>query len=172
MWELDYKESWVLKNWCFWTVVLEKTLESPLDCKEIQPVHPKSSQSWVFIGRTDAEAETPILWPPDAERWLIWKDPDAGKDWGQEEKGTTEDEMVGWHHRLNGHEFGWFLGVGVGQEDWHAAVHGVAKSRTRLSDWTVLNLTHLFLSLPCTWIFLNTKLYTVQWTSYRSGLSA
>ena len=115
MWELDYKESWVLKNWCFWTVVLEKTPESPLDCKEIQPVHPKGDQSWVYIGRTDVEVETPILWPPDAKSWLIWKDPDAGKDWGQEEKGTTEDEMVGWHHRLNGHGFGCTPGVGAGQ---------------------------------------------------------
>ena len=114
-WELDYKESWALKNGCFWTVVLEKTLESPLDCKEIQPVHPKGDQSWVFIGRTDFEAETPILWPPDVKSWLIWKDPDAGKDWGQEEKGMTEDKMVGWHHQLNGHEFGWTLGVGDGQ---------------------------------------------------------
>ena len=104
MWELEYKESWVLKNWCFWTVVLEK-LESPLDCKEIQPAHPKGDQSWVFIGRTDAEAETPILWPPDVKSWLIWKDPRAGKDCGQEEKGTTEDEMAGWHHQLNGREF-------------------------------------------------------------------
>ena len=103
--ELDYKESWALKNWCFWTVVLEKTLESPLDCKEIQPVHPKGNQSWIFIGRTDNEAETLILWPLDAKNWLIGKDPDAGKDWRQEEKGTTEDEMAGWHHRLNGHEF-------------------------------------------------------------------
>ena len=99
VWELDYKESWVLKNWCFWSVVLEKTFESPLDCKEIQPVHPEGNQSWIFIGRTDAEAETPMLWPPDEKNWLIWKDPDAGKDWRQEEKGTTEDEMVGWHHR-------------------------------------------------------------------------
>ena len=105
MWELDYKESWAPKNWCFWTEVLEKTLESPLDCKEIQPVHPKGDQSWVFIGRTDVEAETPILWLPDAKIWLNLKDPDAGKDWGQAEKGTTEDEMVGWHHQLNGHEF-------------------------------------------------------------------
>ena len=104
--ELDHKESWAPKNWCFWTVVLEKTLESPLDCKEIQLVHPKGDQSWIFIGRTDVEAETPILWPPDAKSWLIWKDPNAGKDWGQEEKGTTEDEIVGWHHQLNGHEFG------------------------------------------------------------------
>ena len=94
MWELDYKESWALKNWCFWTVVLEKTLENPLDSKEIQPVHPKGDQSWVFIGRTDFEAETPTFWPPNVKSWLIWKDPDAGKDWGQEEKGTTEDEMV------------------------------------------------------------------------------
>ena len=106
MWELDYKESWAPKNWCFWNVVLEKTLESPLDGKEIQPVHPKGDQSWVFIGRTDVEAETPILWPPDAESWLTWKDPDAGKDLGQGEKGTTEDGMVGWHHWHNGHGFG------------------------------------------------------------------
>ena len=115
MWELDCEESWVPKNWCFWTVVLEKTLESPLNCKEIQPVHPKGDQSWVFIGRTDVEAETPILWPPDTKSWLIGKVPDAGKDWGQDEKGTTEDETVGWHHRLDGHGFGWTLGVGDGQ---------------------------------------------------------
>ena len=105
MWVLDYKESWVPKNWCFWTMVLEKTLESPLDCKEIQPVNPKENQSWIYIGRADAEAETPILSPPDAKNWLIGKDPDAGKDWRWEEKGMTEDEMVGWHHRLDGHGF-------------------------------------------------------------------
>ena len=105
MWELDYKESWQPKNWCFWTVVWEKTLESPLDCKEIQPVHPKGNHSWIFIGRTDAEAETPILWPPDVKSWLIGKGPDAGKDWRHEETGTTEDEIVGWHHHLDGHEF-------------------------------------------------------------------
>ena len=105
MWELDCEEGWAPKNWCFWTVVLEKTFKSPLDCKEIQPVHPKGNQSWIFIGRTAAEAETPILWPPDVKNWLIWKDPDAGKDWRQEEKGTTEDEMVGWYHQLSGHEF-------------------------------------------------------------------
>ena len=104
IWELGHKESWVPKNWCFWTMVLEKTLKSPLDCKEIQAVHPKGNQSWIFIGRTNAEAKTPILWPPDVKNWLIWKDPDAGKDWRWEEKGMTEDEMVGWHHLLDGHE--------------------------------------------------------------------
>ena len=115
--ELDHKESWGLKNWCFWTVVLvlEKTLESPLNSKEIQPVHPKGDQSWIFIGRTDAEAEAPILWPPDEKNWLTGKDPDAGKDWRQEEKGTTEDEIVGWHHRLDGHEFEQALWIGDGQ---------------------------------------------------------
>ena len=106
MWELDYKESWAPKNWCFWTVVLDKTVESSLGCKEIQPVHPKGKQSWVFIGKIDVEAETTVLWPPDVKSWLIWKDPVAEKDWGQEEKGMTEDEMVGWHHWLNGHGFG------------------------------------------------------------------
>ena len=115
MWELHHKEGWAQKNWCFWTVVLEKTPESPLDSKEIQPVHPKGNQSWIFIGRTDAEAETPTLWPPDAKNWLTGKDPDAGKDWGQEEQGTTEDETVWWHHWLNGHEFQQAPGDGEGQ---------------------------------------------------------
>ena len=105
IWQLDYKVNLVLKNWCFWTAVLEKTHKSPLDCKEIQPVNPEGNQSWLFIGRTDAEAEAPILWPPDAENWLNGKNPDSGKDWRQEEKGMTEDEMVGWHHRLDGHQF-------------------------------------------------------------------
>ena len=105
MWELDCEESWVLKNWCFWTVVLEKILESPLDCKEIQPVRSKGNQSWVFIGRTDAETETPIFWPPHVKSWLIGKDSDAGRDWGQEEKGTTEDEMTEWHHQLDAREW-------------------------------------------------------------------
>ena len=114
MWKLDHKESWAPKNWCFWTVVLKKILESHLDCKEIQPVNPKGSQPWIFIGRTDAEAEAPVLWPPDAKIWLIGKDPDAGKDWKQE-KGKTEDEMVGWHHWLNGHELEQAPGVGDGQ---------------------------------------------------------
>ena len=131
MWELDYKECWAPKNWYFWTVVLEKTLESPLDCKEIQPAHPKGNQSWVFIGRTDVEAEILILWPPDAKNWLIGKDPDAGKDWGQEEKGMTQDEMVGWRHWLNGHGFGWTPGVGDGQAGLDAVVHDVT-----VINWT------------------------------------
>ena len=116
MWELDHKEGWVPKNWYFWTVVLEKTLESLLDCKETKLVNPKGNQSWIFIGRTDAEAETPILWPPDVKNWLIRKDPDAGKDWRQEEMRATEDELVGWHHHLNGHEFEqtWEEGEGQG----------------------------------------------------------
>ena len=114
-WELDCEESWALKNWCVWTVVLEKTLESPLDCKEIQPVHSKGDQPWNFFGRNDAKAETPVLRPPYAKSWLIGKDSDAGRDWGQEEKGTTEDEMAGWHHWLDGRELEWTLGVGDGQ---------------------------------------------------------
>ena len=152
MWELDCKENWVLKNWCFWTVVLERTLESPLDCKEIQPVRPKGDQSWVFIGRTEIEAETPILWPPGVKSWLIGKDPGAGRDWGQEEKGTTEDEMVGWHHWLNGHGLGGLRELVMDREAWPAAVHGIAKNRIRLSDWTeqiiyfvLTNATHYIL---------------------------
>ena len=141
MWELNYIESWELMNWCFWTVVLEKTLESPLDCKELQPVHPKGDQSWIFIGRTDAEAETPILWLPDAKSWLIGKDPDAGKDWGQEEKGTTEDEMAGWHHRLDGHEFGWTPRVGDGQGGLACCGSWGCKESdtTEWLNWTELN---------------------------------
>ena len=139
MWELDYKESWALKNWCFWTVVLEKTLESPLDCKEIQPVHPKGNHSWIFIGRADAEAETPILWPPDAKSWLILKDPNVGKDWRWEEKGMTEDEMVGWHHQQDGSmSLSRLLEFVMDSEAWHEAVHGVTKSQTGLRDWTEL----------------------------------
>ena len=142
MWELDYKESWALKNGCFWTVVLEKTLVSPLDCKEIQPVHPKGDQSWAFIGRSDVEAETPVLWPPHAKSWLIWKDPDAGEDWGQEEKGTTENEMVEWHHWLNGHEFGWTPGVGEGQRGLGCCSPWGCKESdmTEWLNWTELNL--------------------------------
>ena len=141
--ELDYKESWAQKNWCFWTVVLGQTLESPLDCTEIQSVHPKGDQSLAFIGRTDAEAETPILWPPHAKSWLIGKNPDAGRDWGQEEKGTTEDEMAGWHHRLDGHEFEWTPGVGDGRG-------GLARYDSwghKESDWAIeMNRTDGFSS--------------------------
>ena len=138
MWELDYKDSWALKNGCFWTVVLEKTLESPLDRKEIHPVHPKGDQSWVFVGRTDVEAETPILWPPDAKSWLIWKDPDAGKDWGQ-------DKMLGCHHLLNGHGFWWTPGVGGGQGglvccgSWGRKELDTTE-RLKWLNWTELNL--------------------------------
>ena len=143
MWELDYKESWAPKNWCFWTVVLEKILESCLDCKEIQPVHSEGDQSWVFIGRTDVEAETPVLWPPDAKSWLIWKDSDAGKDWGREEKGMREDEMAGWHHRLNGHGFGWTPGVGDGQGGLGCCSLWGHKEpdTTEWLNWTELKLT-------------------------------
>ena len=115
MWQLNHKEGWMLKNWCFWSVVLEKTLESPLDCKPVNPVNPKENQSWIFTGRTDAEAKAPILWPPDVKSRLIRKEPDAGKEWRQEEKGMTEDEMVGWHHQPNGQEFEQALGDGEGQ---------------------------------------------------------
>ena len=141
MWELDCEESWALKNWCFWTVVLEKTLESPLDCKEIQPLHPKGDQSWVFFGRNDAKAEAAVLWPPHVKSWLIGKDFDAESDWGQEEKGTTEDEMAGWHHWLDGREPEWSLGVGDGQGGLACCDSWGRKSRTWLSDLTELNWT-------------------------------
>ena len=138
MWELDCEESWAPKNWCFWTVVL-KTFQTPLDCKEIHPVSPKGDQSWIFIGRTDIEAETPILWPPDTKIWLILKDPDAEKDWGQEEKGTTEDEMVDGITDLMDMGLGELWESVMDREAWCAAVSGVTKIRTRLSDWTELN---------------------------------
>ena len=141
MWELDYKESWAPKNWYFWTVVLEKTLESPLDCKEIQPVHSKGDQPWDFFGGNDAKAETPVLWPPHEKSWLTGKDSDAGRDWGQEEKGTTEDEMAGWHHGLDGHESEWAPGVGDGQGGLVCCDSWGPKSRTWLSDWNELNWT-------------------------------
>ena len=138
MWELDHKEGWVLKNWCFWTVVLEKTLESPLDCKEIKPVSPHGNQLWISIGRTDAKAEAPVLWPCDVKRQLIGKDADAGQDWRQEEKGTIEDEMVEWHHWLNGHEFEQIPGDSEGQGSLvccSPTVPEVTESQT-LSSWT------------------------------------
>ena len=146
MWELDYKESWVSKNWCCWTVVLEKTLETLLDCKEIKPVNPKGNQSWIFIRRTDAEAEIPILWAPDAKNWLTGKDPDAGKDGRQEEKWTTEEEMVGWHHWLNGHEFEQAPGDGEGQgslvccSPWgHKELDMTEWVNNNLQRWTLLS---------------------------------
>ena len=138
MWELDHKEDWALKNWCFWTLVLEKTLESPLDCNEIKPVNPKGNQTWIFIGRTDTEAA--VLWPPDVKSWVFGKDPDAGKDWGQEEKWTAEDKTVGWHHWLNGPEFEQALGSGAGLA---CCNHGVTMSQTRLSDWTAATIKYI-----------------------------
>ena len=141
MWEWDYKERWVLRNWCFWTVVLKKTLDSPLDCKEIQPVHSKGDQPWVFFGSNDAKAEAPVLWPPHAKSWLIGKDSDAGRDWRQEEKGTTEDEMAGWHHGLDGGESEWTPGFGVGQgglaccDSWGRK----ESDTTEWLNWTELN---------------------------------
>jgi len=144
MWELDCEESWALKNWCFWTVVLEKTLESPLDCKEIQPVHSEGHQPWDFFGGNDAKDETPILWPPHAKSWLIGKDSDAERDWGQEEKGTTEDEMAGWHHWLDGHESEWTPWVGDGQgglaccDSWRCK----DSDTTEWLNWTELGMRH------------------------------
>ena len=141
MWELDCEEIWAPKSWCFWTVVLEKTLESPLDCKEIQPVHSKGNQPWVFFGRNDAKAETPVLWPPHAKSWLIGKDSDAGRDWGQEEKGTTENEMAGWHHWLDGRESGWTPGVGDGQGGL-ACCNSWGRKESDMTErlnWTELN---------------------------------
>ena len=175
MWELDFEKIWAPKNWCFWTVVLEKTLESPKDCKEIQPVHSKGDQPWDFFGRNDAKAETPVLWPPHVKSWLIGKNSDAGRDWGQEEKGTTGYEMTGWHHRLDGCEFQWTPGDGDGQRGlaWWTGrlmIHGVAKSWTRLRDWTELS-TYGFTLWPrnpplknlqvCLLVYKNTKLLTV-----------
>ena len=171
MWELDYKESWALKNWCFSTVVLEKTLKSPLDSKEIQPVHPKGNQSWMLIGRTDAEAETSILWPPDARNWLIGKDPDSGKDWRQKEKGTTENELVGWHYQLNG-----WVWVSSGSWCW-TGIPGcsspwAAKNQTWLSKWTGYQLgcpVSQSASLPL--IGLHPHLLQQDWNLFLVGAS-
>ena len=139
MWKSYHKESWVPKNWCFWTMVLDKTFESPLDYKEIKPVHPKGNHPWIFTGRTDAEAKTPIIWPSDVKNWLIWKDDDGdGKDWRWEENGMTEDEMAGWHHRLSGHEFEWTLGVGVGQGGLVCCSPRGSQRVRHDSDWTEL----------------------------------
>ena len=146
------EESWVPKNWCFWSVVLEKTLERPLDCKEIQPVHSKGDRSWVFFRRNDAKAETPVLWPPHVKSWLIGKDSAAGSDWGQEEKGMAEDEMAGWHHRLDGLSLSELQELMMDREAWCAAIHGVTKIWTRLSDWIELN-----------WIILLSAFQMSQW---------
>ena len=158
MWELAHKEGWALKNWCFQTVVLEETLESPLDCKEIKPVSPKGNQPWVLIGRTVAEAEVPILWPPDVKSWFIGKDPDAGKDWRQEEKGVTKDQIVGWHHWLNWHEFEQTQRDSEEQRAGCAAVHGVTKSQTGwLSDWTRVQLCSSACGYPLSQYYLLKK---------------
>ena len=150
MCKLDHKEDWVPKNWCFWIVVLEKTLESLMDCKEIKPVNTKGNESWIFIGGTDAEAEAPIFKPPDVKSRLTGKDPDDGKDWRHEEKGTTENEIVGWHHWLNGHEFKQVREMLKDREAWHCAIHGVVKSRTYwLTDWTTVVALHWCVSVGC-----------------------
>ena len=159
MWELAYKESRAPKNWCFWIVALEKTPESPLACKEIQSVRPKGDQSWVFIGRTDAAAETPILWPPHTKSWLIGKDPDAGKDWKQEEKGTTKDEMVGWHHQLSGHGFGGTPGVGDGQGGLVCCCSWGCKwsDRTERLNWTEWKTNETYIPLLFTERYVSWK---------------
>ena len=150
--------------------MLEKALASPLDWKEIQPVHPKGDQSWVFIGRTDAEAETPILWPPHAKSWLIGKDPDAGRDWGQEENGTTEDEMAGWHHQLSAHEFGWTPELVMDREAWRAEIHGIAKSRNQLSDWTELKKGY-FSGFEFAFTYTHVYVHTYILLSWKTSLS-
>ena len=162
MWEMDYKESWVPKNWYFWTVVLEKTLESPLNCKEIQPVHPKGNRSWMFIGRTDVEAEIPMLWPPDTKNWLTGKDPDSGKDWRQEEKGMTEDEMFGWHHWPNGHVSDELWEIVEDREAWRTASMGSQRVR---QDW-VTEQQQKYILENVIWN-LNLKFFTkISWTYF------
>ena len=166
MWELDCEESWALKNWCFWTVLLEKTLESPLHCKEIQPVYPKGDQSRVFIGGTDVEAETPIRWPPNAKSWLIWKDSDAGKNWGQEEKGMTEEEMVRWHHGLNEHGFGWTPGVGDGQGGLACCSSWGHKESDTIDwlNWTELKWREIMMTSPTQWTWVRVDSRSWWWT--------
>ena len=149
MWELEYKESWVLKNWCFWTVLLEKTLEMSVDCKEIQPVHPKGNQSWIFIGRTDAESGAPILWPGDAKNSLLRKDPDAGKDWRHEEKGTTENDVVDSITKSMDMSLSKFWELVIGTEVWHVAVHKFRKSQMWLSYWTQLKIKNSLINHIC-----------------------
>ena len=165
MWELDCEESWALKKWCFWTVVLEKTLESPLDCKKIQPVHPKGDQSWIFTGRTDAEAGTPILWLPDTKNWLIWKDLDAGNDWRQEEKEMTEDEMIRWHHRPNGHEFEQAPRVGDGQRSLVCCSQWVHKELDT-NEWLKWNWNRVKMSRML--LFVDNALTFSAWKLYLS----
>ena len=164
MWELDDEESWALKNWCFWTVVLEKTLESPLGCKEIQPVHPKGDQSQVFIGGTDAEAETPILWPPHAKSWLIGKDSDAGRDWGQEEKGTTEDEMAGWHHRLNDMSLSKIQELVMDSEAGRAAIHGELMQLMQFMQFMqLMQFAESDMTEQLNWTEFNNSKYNNKW---------
>ena len=162
MWELDHKEGWVPKNWCFCTVVLEKTLESPSDCKEIKPINPKENQPWIYMGKTGAEML--VLWPPDGKNQLIGKYPNAGQDWRQEEKGTTEDEMVGWHHWLNGHEFEQALEDGEGSKACCAVVHGVSKIQTWPSDW-ITAVTRLIITKLITKLLLNCVYVSTYWST-------
>ena len=170
MWELEYKESWALKNWCFWTVVLDKTLESPLSCKEIQRIHPEGNQSWIFIGRTDAEAKIPILWPPDVKNWLFWKDHDAGKDWRHADKGITKDEMVGWHHWLDGQEFEQAPGAGNGHRSLACCSPWGRKEsdKTEGLNWTELNWCResmrrcIFCSSEVKWHLTSSSLFSLM----------
>ena len=162
--ELDYKESWELKNWCFWTVVLEKTLESPLDCKEIQPVHSEGDQSWIFIGRTDIEAETPILWPPDVKSWLIWKDPDAGKDWRLRKRGWQRMRWLDGITDSMDMNLNKLQELVMDREAWHAAAHGVSNSWTRLRDWTEPNRTEVHLGC-----FFSQRTYQMKWLAFLSA---